>query len=208
MRAVPGGVRSTAIELCPYRGPRMNLDDLRSRIDAIDDRILTLLGERAAVVGDVARAKQEAGLPAYDPDRERAILDRLGRQGAGRFPRESIVAVYREVMSACLSIQAPVAVAFLGPEGTFTHIAARNIFGLAVRYTEAATIEGVFDAVRRGAVAYGVVPIENSSEGSVTHAVDALLEGGLFIRRELVLEVSHCLLSTAPRLTAIERVYS
>ncbi len=186
----------------------MNLDELRSRIDAIDDRILTLLGERAAVVADVARAKSEAGLPAYDPDRERAILDRLAGQGAGRFPRESIVAVYREVMSACLSIQAPVAVAFLGPEGTFTHIAARNIFGLAARYTEAATIEGVFDAVRRSTVTYGVVPIENSSEGSVTHAVDALLEGGLFIRRELVLEVSHCLLSTAERLTAIERVYS
>ncbi len=186
----------------------MNLDDLRLRIDAIDDEILALLERRADVVAGVARAKAEAGLAAYDPARERAVLERLAQRGAGRFPRESIVAVYREVMSACLSLQAPVAVAFLGPEGTFTHIAAREIFGLAARYAEAATIEGVFDAVRRSAVAYGVVPIENSTEGSVTHAADALLEGGLFIRRELVLEVSHCLLSNAERLTAVERVYS
>ncbi len=186
----------------------MTLDELRRRIDSIDDQILALLEQRADVVGGVAHAKQDAGLPAYDPDRERGVLDRLAARGAGRFPRESIVAVYREVMSACLSIQAPVTVAFLGPEGTFTHIAARRLFGLAARYTETATIDGVFDAVRREAVTYGVVPIENSTEGSVTYAVDALLEGGLFIRRELVLEVSQCLLSQAPGLTAVERVYS
>ena len=186
----------------------MSLDDLRSRIDSIDDQILALLEQRAEVVARVARAKGEAGLPAYDPERERAVLDRLAQRGAGRFPRESIARVYREVMSACLSIQAPVTVAFLGPEGTFTHIAARELFGLAARYTETSTIDGVFDAVRRETVAYGVVPIENSTEGSVTYAVDALLEGGVFIRRELVLEVSQCLLSLASGLSAVARVYS
>ncbi len=186
----------------------MTLDDLRCRIDSIDDQILALLEQRADVVAGISRTKKDAGLPAYDPERERALLDRLAQRGAGRFPRESIVAVYREVMSACLSIQAPVTVAFLGPEGTFTHIAARELFGLAARYTETATIDGVFDAVRREAVTYGVVPIENSTEGSVTYAVDALLEGGLFIRRELVLEVSQCLLSLAPGLSAVARVYS
>jgi chorismate mutase / prephenate dehydratase len=186
----------------------MNLDDLRTRIDAIDDRILALLEQRADIVAGVAHAKQGTGLPAYDPERERAVLERLAQKGAGRFPRESIVAVYREVMSACLSIQAPLTVAFLGPEGTFTHIAARGLFGLAARYAETATIDGVFDAVRRSTVTYGVVPIENSTEGSVTYAVDALLEGGLFISRELVLDISHCLLSLASGLTAVERVYS
>ena len=185
----------------------MSLDDLRRRIDSIDDQILALLERRADVVADIAREKQGAGLAAYDPERERAVLDRLAAR-AGRFPRASVVAVYREVMSACLALQAPVAVAFLGPEGTFTHIAAREIFGLAARYVEAVTIEGVFDAVRREAVAYGVVPIENSTEGPVTHAVDALLDGGIFIRRELTLEIAHCLLSRAPGLTAVERVYS
>jgi chorismate mutase/prephenate dehydratase len=186
----------------------MSLDDLRNRINTIDDQILALLEQRADVVALVAREKARAGIATYDPEREREVLDRLAKKGAGRFPRESIVAVYREVMSACLAIQAPVTVAFLGPEGTFTHIAARRLFGLAARYSEAATIEGVFDAVRRGSAAYGVVPIENSTEGSVTFAVDALLEGGVLIRRELVLEVSQCLLSVADKLTAVERVYS
>jgi chorismate mutase / prephenate dehydratase len=186
----------------------MSLDELRRSIDAIDDQILALLEQRASVVAEVAREKAARELPVHDPDRERMILDRLAQKGAGRFPREAILAVYREVMSACLAIQAPVGVSFLGPEGTFTHIAARKLFGLAARYTEAATISGVFDAVRRGAAAYGVVPIENSTEGSVTYAVDALLEGGLFIKRELVIEVAHCLLSRAEGLTAVERVYS
>jgi chorismate mutase/prephenate dehydratase len=186
----------------------MSLDDLRKRIDAIDDGILALLEQRADIVSGIAQAKAQAGLPVYDPERERLVLERLAQKGAGRFPRESIVAVYREVMSACLAIQSPIKVAFLGPEGTFTHIAARRLFGLAARYTEATTIEGVFDAVRRSVAEFGVVPIENSTEGSVTHAVDALLEGGLFIRRELVLEVAQCLLSRAAQLTQIERVYS
>jgi chorismate mutase/prephenate dehydratase len=186
----------------------MALDDLRSRLDAIDDGILALLEQRADIVAGVARAKQEAGLPAYDPEREREVLQRLAQKGAGRFPRESVTAVFREVMSACLAMQAPITVSFFGPEGTFTHIAAREIFGLAARYVESPTIEGVFDAVRRSTVSYGVVPIENSTEGSVTHAVDALLEGGVYIRREHVLEISHCLLSNAEGLSNIARVYS
>lgn len=186
----------------------MALDDLRRSIDSIDEQILDLLSQRADVVALVAREKQDRKLPLHDPEREREVLERLVQKGAGRFPREAIVAVYREVMSACLAIQAPVTIAFLGPEGTFTHIAARRLFGLAARYSEAATIDGVFDAVRRGVAAYGVVPIENSTEGSVTHAADALLDGGVLIRREAVLSIEHCLLSRAAQLTAVERVYS
>jgi len=186
----------------------MSLDDLRKRIDSIDDEILALLDQRATVVGDVARAKQATHTATYDPERERQVLDRLASRAGGRFPREAIRAVYREVMSACLALQEPVKVAFLGPAGTFTHAAARALFGLAARYSEAATIAGVFDSVRRGDAKYGVAPIENSSEGSVTQAIDELIEGGVLIRRELVLEVTHSLLSLAPELTGIARVYS
>jgi chorismate mutase/prephenate dehydratase len=186
----------------------MSLDDLRKSIDSIDDEILALLDKRATVVGDVARAKQAAQTPTYDPERERQVLDRLASRAGGRFPREAIRAVYREVMSACLALQQPVKVAFLGPAGTFTHAAARALFGLAARYSEAATIEGVFDSVRRGDAKFGVAPIENSSEGSVTQAVDELIEGGVLIRREIVLEVAHCLLSSASGLTDVARVYS
>ncbi len=186
----------------------MSLEEYRHQIDAIDDQILKLLEERATVVEHVAQAKKDRLRPVYDPERERRVLERLVAKGAGRFPPEAIVAVYREVMSACVALQAPVTVAFLGPEGTFTHIAARHFFGLAARYHEATTVDGVFEAVRRDNALYGVVPIENSTEGAVTHAVDALLEGGLLIRKELVLEVMQCLVSFAPQLSTIARVYS
>jgi chorismate mutase/prephenate dehydratase len=186
----------------------MTLDDLRRSIDDIDDAILALLDQRADLARQVAKAKLETGAATYDPERERAVLARLEAKGGGRFPREAIRAVYREVMSACLAVQEPMTVAFLGPVGTFTHAAALDMFGLAVRYVEAATIDGVFDAVRRGDAAHGVVPIENSTEGSVTQAVDALIEGGVLIRRELLFEIEHCLMSTAAGVTHIERVYS
>ncbi len=185
----------------------MALDTLRERIDDLDDRILKLLDERARVVGEVARVKREANLPTYDPERERMVLDRLAAR-AGPFPAEAIRAVYREVMSACLALEQPIKVAYLGPEGTFSHAAARALFGLAARYTEAATFEGVFDAVARRDAQHGIVPIENSTEGSSNTAIDALIDGSLLIRAELELEVSQCLLTSASGLASIERVYS
>jgi chorismate mutase/prephenate dehydratase len=183
------------------------LDDLRKRINDIDDSILGLLEERARVVGDVARAKRDANLPTYDPERERQVLDRLAAR-AGRFPADAIRAVYREIMSACLALQERLKVSYLGPEGTFSHAAARAYFGLAASYTEATTFEGVFDAVARRQSLYGIVPIENSTEGTVPHVVDALVGSDLLIRAEFELEVSQCLLTRATGLGAIERVYS
>jgi chorismate mutase/prephenate dehydratase len=185
----------------------MALDDLRKRIDELDDAILKALDERARLVADIGRSKREANLPTYDPDRERMILDRLAAR-AGRFPPEAIRAVYREVMSACLALQEPIKIAYMGPEGTFSHAAARGFFGLAASYTETTTIEGVFDAVARREAQHGVVPIENSTEGSVDHALDALIEGDLLIRAELELEVAQCLLTRASSLASVERVFS
>jgi chorismate mutase/prephenate dehydratase len=187
----------------------MDLNELRVRIDGVDDRILELLEERAGLVEEVAASKRAAQVESYhDPERERLILERLEAKGAGRFPREAIRAVFREVLSACLALQAPPRVAFLGPEGTFSHMAARCLFGLGAVYRETNSIEGVFDAVARRDATYGVVPVENSTEGAVTLTLDALLESDLRIRQELVLDVSHCLLSRAPGLPSIERVYS
>lgn len=191
--------------------PAMSLDSLRSRIDSIDDQILALLEQRAAVAEEVAKYKRSAQAQApkfHDPERERRVLERLQSKGAGRFPREAIRTVFREVMSACLSLEEPLRVAYLGPEGTFSQMAARRLFGLAARYREASTIDGVFHAVREKDAVYGVVPLENSTEGSVARTVDALLEGGLLIRQELVLEISQCLLSRVTSLPSIERVYS
>jgi chorismate mutase/prephenate dehydratase len=183
------------------------LDDLRKRIDELDDGILKLLDERARVMSDVAREKREAGLPPYAPDRERLVLDRLAAR-AGKFPAEAIRAVFREVMSACLALQEPIKVAYLGPEGTFSHAAARGFFGLAASYLEATTFDGVFDAVARRQAQDGVLPIENSTEGSVPNAIDALVASDLLIRAEFELEVSQCLLTRTTSLASIERVYS
>jgi chorismate mutase/prephenate dehydratase len=184
-----------------------DLKDARARIDQIDDSLLKLLEERAQRVTDVRRAKVTDGALFHDPEREAEVVARLAN-AATLFPREAVARVYREIMSACLSLQSTTKVTFLGPEGTFTHMAARSLFGLSATYLEAATIDGVFDAVRKGETLYGVVPIENSTEGAVTRTVDALLEGGVLIRREIVLNVDHCLATRADGLTAVERVYS
>ncbi len=184
-----------------------DLTNARTNIDRIDDEVLALLEERARIVTEVRRAKVTDGALFHDPEREAEVVSRL-TEAATLFPRDAIARVYREIMSACLSLQSTISVAFLGPEGTFTHMAARSLFGLSASYQEAVTIDGVFDAVRKGEMQYGVVPIENSTEGAVTRTVDALLEGGVLIRRELVMNVDHCLATKARGLTTIERVYS
>src|SRR6202046_2417585 len=146
----------------------MSLDQHRKRIDAIDDELLNLLGERAKVAEEIGAIKRGAGVVTlHDPEREERVLGRLTTKGAAGFPQAAIRSVFREIISACLSLEQPMAVSFLGPEGTFAHMAARHLFGLAAHYREATTIEGVFDAVRAGDAAYGVVPVENSTEGSV-----------------------------------------
>ena len=144
----------------------------------------------------------------HDPERERQVLERLVKRGGDRFPPDAIRAVFREVMSACLSVEEPLRVAYLGPEGTFSQMAARHLFGLQARYRECATIEAVFEAVQSKDATYGVVPFENSTEGAVSMTSDALLEGNLLIRQEYILPVSHCLLSRAKSLSAITTVYS
>lgn len=184
------------------------LGELRARIDSIDEQILALLERRAQTVEEVADAKRQAGLSSfYDPERERAVLDRVTQKGAGRFPREAIRSVFREIMSGCLSLEAPITIAFLGPEGTFSHMAARHLFGLTARFREGTTINSVFDTVRRGDAQCGVVPVENSTDGSVASTLDALGECELLIRQELVLDVSYCLLSRGGSMSSIERVY-
>ena len=188
---------------------RPALGPARARIDALDDTILKLLQERADVAREVAAVKRAAKMEAFhDPERERQVLERLVKRGGDRFPPDAIRAVFREVMSACLSVEQPLRVAYLGPEGTFSQMAARRLFGLQARYRECATIEAVFEAVQSKDATYGVVPFENSTEGAVSMTSDALLEGDLLIRQEYVLPVSHCLLSRAKSLSSITAVYS
>jgi chorismate mutase/prephenate dehydratase len=181
----------------------------RARIDALDNALLELLEQRAAVAREVAVIKRDANVGVFhDPERERHVLDRLTKRGGEHFPKDAIRAVFREIMSGCLALEEPLRVAYLGPEGTFTQMAARRLFGREARYRECATIEGVFEAVESADATYGVVPFENSTEGAVSMTSDALLEGKLRIRQEYVLPISHCLLSHAPSLSSITTVYS
>jgi chorismate mutase / prephenate dehydratase len=185
------------------------LADARKKIDELDTKILDLLAARADVAKDVADIKRAAKVEIFhDPERERQVLDRLVSKGGKRFPPDAIRAVFREVMSACLSVEEPLRVAYLGPEGTFSQMAARSLFGLQARYRECATIDAVFEAVESGDATYGVAPFENSTEGAVSMTSDALVDGSLCIRQEHVLPVAHCLLSRARSLTDIQTLYS
>lgn len=187
------------------------MQELRERIDAIDDAILDLIEQRARTAEEVGRVKQSSGRSMHDPEREQRIFERLEKKhadGGNVFPRSSLRPVFREIISACLSMEQEVTVSYLAPPGTFTHMAALAAFGLSARYVEAASIAGVFDAVTRKSTQYGVVPIENSTEGGVTFTLDSLLDSSLMIRNELVLDVSQCLIGRHAELARIQRVYS
>jgi chorismate mutase/prephenate dehydratase len=184
------------------------LPELRTAIDAVDDQLQKLLNERARLVQAVGELKRDLKQPIFVPHREQQILERLEKQNPGPFPTEALRPVFSEIISACLSLESPLRVAFLGPEATFTHMAARGRFGLSARYVPAATIAGVFAEVDKGLADLGVVPIENSTEGVVNSTLDVFMESELTISAEIVLDVSHCLLTRSGGLGDVQKVYS
>jgi chorismate mutase/prephenate dehydratase len=187
----------------------MELADLRKQIDAIDDELLALLNRRAEHVSQVAELKERMQVPFYVPSRERAIVDRLSAANKGPFPTEAIRPVFQEIFSACLSLEKTVRVAYLGPEATFAHMAVKRQFGLSARTIPIGTITGVFEEVERGGADFGVVPVENSTEGGVNHTLDTFLTSDLKISAEIVLEIQQCLLVRGGvELGQVERVYS
>jgi chorismate mutase / prephenate dehydratase len=186
----------------------MKLPELRQAIDAVDNELLRLLNERARLVQQVGAIKTELKQPFYVPDRERQILERMQLQNTGPFPSEALRPVFSEIISACLSLEHPLKVAFLGPEATFTHAAARSRFGLSARYVPAATVAGVFNEVEKGLADLGVVPIENSTEGVVNSTHDVLIDSALRISAEITMRVNHCLLTRSGTLDGIQKVYS
>ncbi len=186
----------------------MSLLDLRKSIDSIDDKILELLNERARYVMDVGRLKQAESREFHVPSREREIFERLTAANPGPFPNEAIRSVFREIISASLALEAPMRVAFLGPRATFSHLAAMQQFGLAAELVPQKSIPAVFEEVEKGRALYGVVPVENSTEGVVSHTLDMFMESELKISAEVLLEVSHFLLSKTGRMEDIKKVYS
>jgi chorismate mutase/prephenate dehydratase len=177
----------------------MNLDDLRGQIDSLDSEIVRLLNERINVVLQIGEEKKKSGAEIYVPSRERAVFDKIKTLNAGPLPDESAHAIYREIMSAALALETEMKIAYLGPEATFTHQAARNKFGVSVDYIPASTIAEVFDRVANRTADYGVVPVENSTEGAVTHTFDQFALTPLKICAEIYLPISLTLLSKHSR---------
>src|SRR3954471_6192038 len=188
-------------------GPEDDLASLRAAIDGVDDQILALLDRRAAVVREVGRHKRERREAFHVPQRERAVLQRLTAAANGAFPRAAVRPVFREIMSACLSLESPLVVCYPGPEATFSHLAGQTRFGLAALYRPAASLGEVFREVGRGAD-YGVVPVEEASEGLVTHALDHFIDSDLLIVAEIVIEATHALLTHSGTTAGIERVFA
>ncbi len=185
----------------------MNLDDIRKHIDDLDGQLLDLLSVRAELVHQVGEVKKRDGLQIYAPEREEALLRRLIERNRGRLPEKSIRAIYREIMSAALALEDDLKIAYLGPEGTWTHQAAIKKFGHSVEYTSQPNFAEVFDQVSRRQADYGVVPIENSTEGAVSHTLDLFVDSPLQICAQILLRIENGLMAAIPR-DQVKTLYS
>jgi len=187
-----------------------DLSDIRKQIDSLDEQIQLLLNERASCAQRVAEVKQAAGekVNFYRPEREADILRVVQERNKGPLSNEEIARLFREIISACLALEEVLKIAFLGPEGTFTQAAALKHFGHSVDTVSLAAIDEVFREVESGAAHYGVVPVENSTEGVVSHTLDMFVQTSLKICGEVELRIHHHLLSTEKDLSAIKKVYS
>ncbi len=181
---------------------------LRARIDALDVRLLELLNERASIALEVARVKSENGSrgPYYRPEREAQVLRAARARNQGPLSGETVARLFREVMSACLALEAPPRVAYLGPEGTWTGAAALRQFGMGAQCVPVTSVEEVFRAVEGDDCGYGVVPVENSLEGVINITLDRFLESPLKICGEVELAIHHCLLARDTELARVSRV--
>lgn len=186
----------------------MGLEELRQQIDSIDARIVELLNERYHAVIDVGAWKKNRSGAIYVPEREKAVLDRLCALNQGPMSNSTLRAVYREIMSGALSLEYPLKVAYLGPEATFTHLAAMSKFGRSVGYIPKSNTDEIFRDVIEGRVDYGCVPVENSTEGAVNHTLDMFVGAeNVMICAEVNMRVHHCLLSNAKQ-SEIRKIYA
>jgi chorismate mutase/prephenate dehydratase len=192
----------------PAQGMPDEMGALRAGIDAVDEEIVRLLDRRARLARRIGEIKQEKGLDAYAPARERTVLNRVTALSAGDFPKSGLEAVFREIISSSISLEAYLKIAYLGPEATFTHEAALRSFGTSVELEPQATVAEVFTRVERGEAEHGVVPVENSMEGAVTHTLDELMNSPLKICGEVYLPVSQNLISKASSLQGVRVVCS
>ncbi len=176
----------------------MKIEEHRKAIDGIDAKIIELLNERTGHVLEIGAAKVEAGEEIYAPHREVGVLDKVCALNPGPIPNHGLRAIFREIMSSALALQKSMTIAYLGPDATYTHLAAIRRFGSSLDYSPQKTIAEVFTEVSRGHADYGVVPIENSTEGVVTNTLDLFVDSDLKIVSQIVTPIQHCLVTKDP----------
>ncbi len=182
------------------------LQDIRRKIDALDARLVKLISARAKIAQQVGKIKN--GTPVYRPEREAQVLRRVSELNKGPIPSAGLRRIYSEIMSACRALEDMLAVAYLGPQGTFSQEAALRHFGGSIQTHSCTTIDEVFRQVETGSMGYGVVPVENSTEGAVGRTLDLLLTTPAKVCGEIMLPVLQCLMSKAKNRTGIKKVYS
>lgn len=187
----------------------MSLEELRRQINKLDEQIVALLNCRAEAAREIGRLKSEDGTPVYSPSREKEVLERVRKLNTGPLPDACLTAIWREVMSASFALEKPLKIAFLGPLGTFSHLAAVSKFGRSVEYVPLRDIMGIFTEVARGHADHGLVPIENSTAGSVRETLEGFLHtNSVRVCAEVLLRVHHNLIGRAPDLARVKRIFS
>ena len=184
------------------------IEFLRQKIDSLDGQILQLLNKRAEIAQEAGKIKSGCRIDPYNPQREEEILRRLELLSNGVFPRRAIPPVFREIISACRSLEAELTVVYLGPPATHTHLACIERFGSSVRTVPKESIQEVFDAVEREKANFGMVPVENSTEGVVNRTLDMFIESEVKICGEVLIRISHDLLSMSGKAEDVASVYS
>lgn len=186
----------------------MSIHDLRKQIDEIDHQVIGLLNKRASIAQEIGKHKEKTQKSFFAPERERQVLKRLASANRGPLPTSALTAIYREIISASRSLEKPLTIAYWGPPATNTHMASIQKFGTSCSFEPMDTIPDVFSEVERERADYGVVPIENSTEGVINHTLDTFLASNLKICSEVYLPITHNLLSKTESLSEIKRVYS
>jgi chorismate mutase/prephenate dehydratase len=186
----------------------MNIDDIRKQIDEIDRKLVELINKRADCAIEIGKQKDSKSASIFAPEREMQVLARVLAENRGPLSDKTIAAIYREVISACRALEKPISVSYLGPAGSYTHIASIQRFGDSTDFMPVETIPDVFNMVERKEANYGVIPVENSTEGIVSHTLDMFLLSDLRICAEIFAPISHNLLSAGTDINKIKRVYS
>jgi len=175
-----------------------HLEHLRKSIDLCDRDIVAALNKRSGYAAEIGRIKAEKGGAIYDPSREEIVYEKVSGLNQGPLPDLAIRAIYREIISAAKALEGPTRIAYLGPEATYTNQAALAIFGSSMQYDPVGSIPEIFTLVEKGVSDYGVLPIENSTDGIVRHSLDMLVNTKLFIVNQVYLDIEHCLISNSP----------